>query len=292
MIKSMTGFGRGTFTKEGREYLVEIKTINHRYCDISIRISRAYSYLEPKIREILSKKVIRGKIDVSIWVEDYGTAGRNVLLDEGLADLYIDALNKIKQKYNISEEINLSLISKFPDILKFKKEDDDEDMIWNEMKASLDHAIDSLIQMREKEGYQLKIDILDKSANLDRLIKEIENRAPFVVIDYKTKLHNRIKDIIGDVQLDEGRLEIEIAVFADRCSIEEEITRFKSHIKQLNQIVEISEPIGRKLDFLIQELNREINTIGSKANDLEITKFVVEAKSEIEKIREQIQNIE
>ena len=292
MIKSMTGFGRGSYTKEGREYLIEIKTVNHRYSDISVRISRTYSYLEPKIREILSKKVVRGKIDVNVWVEDYGTSGRNVLLDEGLSDLYIDALNKIKQKYDISEEISLSLVSRFPDILKLKKEDDDEDMIWNEMKTALDQAIDSLIQMREKEGYQLKIDILEKSSNLDRYITGIESRAPHVVIDYKTKLQNRIKDIIGNAQLDEGRLEIEVALFADRCSIEEEITQFKSHIKQLNQIVEINEPIGRKLDFLIQEFNREINTIGSKANDLEITKIVVEAKSEIEKIREQIQNIE
>lgn len=292
MIRSMTGFGRGVNTVEGRDYLVEIKTVNHRYNDISIRLSRVYGFLESKVRETVSKKIGRGKIDINIWVEDYGTRGRNLLLDEGLADLYIDALKKIKDKYNLEDNINLSLISRIPDILRVRKEDDDEEAIWNEMKEALDKAIENLIIMREQEGNQLKVDFLEKLKTLDSLILQIDKRAPLVAGEYASKLQIRIKELLGESQIDDGRLEQEVAVFADRCSIAEEIIRFKSHIKQFYSILESDQSIGRKLDFLVQEMNREINTIGSKANDLEITKLVVEAKSEIEKIREQIQNVE
>lgn len=292
MIRSMTGFGRGTFSSDGREYLVEIRTVNHRYSDISIRISKAYSYLESKIREELGKKIIRGKVDVNVWIDDYGTRGRTVLLDEGLADLYMNSLKKLKQRYVINEEVSLSLISRFPDVLRVKKEEDDEDVVWSELKQALTQSVDALIVMREKEGAQLKNDILEKTGILNTYVYQIESRAPLVVNEFRNRLHNRIKDILGDTKVDEGRLEVEVALFADRCSIEEEITRLKSHIKQLDHSLEGSQAVGRKLDFLVQEMNREVNTIGSKANDLEITKVVVEAKSEIEKVREQIQNIE
>ncbi len=292
MIRSMTGFGRGTYSLDGREYHVEIKTVNHRYSDISIRISKAYSYLESKIREELGKKIIRGKVDVNVWVDDYGTRGRTVLLDEGLADLYMNSLEKLKQRYAINEEVSLSLISRFPDVLRVKKEEDDEDVVWSELKQALTQSVDALIVMREREGSQLKNDILEKTANLNTYVSQIESRASLVVNEYRTRLNYRVKDILGDTMVDEGRLEVEVALFADRCSIEEEITRLKSHIKQLNHSLEDGQAVGRKLDFLVQEMNREVNTIGSKANDLEITKVVVEAKSEIEKVREQIQNIE
>ena len=292
MVKSMTGFGRGMYSKDGREYLVEIKSVNHRYLDTSVRTSRAYGYLEGKIREILIKKISRGKVDINVWIDDFGTNGRTVLLDEGLADLYINALNKIKQKYSVNEEISISLVSRFPDILRVKKEENDEEGIWSELQEALSQAVESMLVMREREGAQLKNDILEKTGNIVALISQVEVRSPMVVCDYRTKLQSRIKDIIGGTQVEEGRLELEIALFADRCSIEEEITRLKSHIKQVEQTLESDQAVGRKLDFLVQEMNREINTIGSKANDLEITKIVVEAKSEIEKIREQIQNIE
>ncbi len=292
MIRSMTGFGRGVFVREGREYLVEMKTVNHRYMDISIRLPRAYNYLEGKIRESLSRKIVRGKVDVSVWIDDFGTTGRTVLLDEGLADLYMDSLKRIRQRYDIDEEISVTLLSRFPDVLKVKKEDEDEDTIWNELQVALTEAADSLVAMREEEGIKLKSDLLEKTARLDELVSSVETRAPTVVIDYKNKLQNRIRDVIEDTKVDEGRLEIEVALFADRCSIEEEIIRLKSHTEQFRQILGSSQVVGRKLDFVIQEMNREINTIGSKANDLEITKVVVEAKSEIEKMREQVQNIE
>lgn len=292
MVRSMTGFGRGNIVKDGREYLVEIRTVNHRYLDTSIRMSRAYSYLEGKIREAVNKRLARGKVDISIFIDDYGIRGRSVLLDEGLADLYIDALKKLKQRYSLNDDVSLSLITRIPDILKVRKEDEDEDTVWNELLEALNLSIDSLITMREKEGNQLKNDIMQKAEVLSTLLVKIEERAPAVVVEYKEKLLSRIKELMSDGSVDEGRLELEVALFADRCSIAEEITRFKSHIKQLTQALEAGQSIGRKLDFLVQEMNREVNTIGSKANDLDITKTVVEMKSEIEKIREQIQNIE
>ncbi|MGE5474474.1 MAG: YicC/YloC family endoribonuclease [Ignavibacteriales bacterium] len=292
MIKSMTGFGRGTFSNGGKEYLVEIKAVNHRYLDTSVKTSRAYGYLEPKIREHITKQLGRGKIDVNIWIEDYGTDGRTVLVDEGLADLYVDALTKLKERYNVSDNITLTLLSRFPDILKVKKDEDDEDAVWNDLQTALKDAINSLVEMRVREGNQLKNDIIEKSAIIETNVNNIEKRAPLVVDEYRIKLNNRIKDLLGDNQVDSARLEQEIALFADRCSVDEEITRLRSHVKQLAQTLDNEQGVGRKLDFLVQEMNREINTIGSKANDLEITKYVVEVKSEIEKIREQIQNIE
>ncbi len=292
MIRSMTGFGRGVFVREGREYLVEIKTVNHRYMDISIRLPRAYNYLEGKIRESLSRRIVRGKVDVSVWIDDFGTTGRTVLLDEGLADLYVDSLKKIRQRYDINEEISLSLLCRFPEVLRVKKEEEDEDTVWNELQVALTEAADSLITMREEEGTQLKSDLLDKTVVLDELVSGVEARASSIVLDYRTRLQNRIKDLLADTKIDEGRLEIEVALFADRCSVEEEVIRLRSHTEQFRQILSSSQVVGRKLDFVIQEMNREINTIGSKANNLEITKMVVEAKSEIEKMREQVQNIE
>ncbi|MGE5329506.1 MAG: YicC/YloC family endoribonuclease [Deltaproteobacteria bacterium] len=292
MIKSMTGFGRGTYSNGGKEYLVEIKAVNHRYLDTSVKTSRAYGYLEPKIRELVTKQLGRGKIDVNVWIEDYGTDGRTVLIDEGLADLYVSALEKLKERYNVNDNISLVLLSRFPDILKVKKDEDDEEAVWADLQQALKGAVDSLVEMRYKEGNQLKNDIIEKTITIESNIKYIEARAPLVVEEYRTKINNRIKDLLGDNQVDASRLEQEIAFFADRCSVDEEITRLRSHVKQLRQTLETDQGIGRKLDFLVQEMNREINTIGSKANDLEITKYVVEVKSEIEKVREQIQNIE
>lgn len=292
MICSMTGFGRGLYSIDGKEYLVEIKTVNHRYLDTSVRLPRAYSYLEAKIREMITSKLSRGKVDVNVWIEDYGTDGRTVMLDEGLADLYVESLKSIKNRYSLDDNITLSLITRFPDILKVKKDEEDEKKIVDQLKEAMNSAIEALIQMRRNEGEQLKADILQKISNLENMLSKIEEIAPNVVVEYRNKLNNRIKEIISDNKPDEGRLELEIALFADRCSIEEEITRLKSHFKQVRQTLDMEQGIGRKLDFIVQEMNREINTIGSKANSVDITKVVVDAKSEMEKIREQIQNIE
>lgn len=292
MIRSMTGFGRGEAQKEGKEFLVEIKTVNHRYSDIFIKIPRQISFLEDKVREIVNKSLSRGKIDVFISFEDTSDSSKSVLLDEGLAKTYIAAVETLRDKFNLKDDISVSLITRFPDILRVEKGEADEDEIWQLLKTALENALDSLITMRENEGEGLRKDLLERSAYTDGILKEIAQRAPEVVKEYKQKLETRIKELLEQQTIDENRMAMEVAVFADRCSIDEEIVRLGSHINQMREALNMQQPVGRKLDFIIQEMNREINTIGSKANDLFITKNVVEIKSEIEKMREQVQNIE
>ncbi len=292
MIKSMTGFGRGESRGEGKEFLVEIKTVNHRYSDIFIKMPRQISYLEDKVRAAISKELSRGKIDVFISFEDYGEDSKVVLIDEPLSKAYIGAVELLKDKYALKDDISVSLIAKFPDVLKVEKAEQDENVLWQLLKSALDNAVASLVSMREIEGEGLKKDLLEKTVNIERILKEIAARAPEVVKEYRQKLEGRIKELLEQQTIDENRLAMEVAIFADRCSIDEEVLRMSSHINQLREALELDMPVGRKLDFLVQEMNREINTIGSKANDLFITKNVVEVKSEVEKIREQIQNIE
>ncbi len=292
MIKSMTGFGRGKSQADGMECLVEIKTVNHRYSDVYIKIPRQISFLEDKVREVVSKSVSRGKADVFISFDDFSEDSRSILIDEGLAKTYIDTVRLLKDKYELQDDISVSLIAKFPDVLKVEKVEQDEEKIWNLLSEALEGAIDSLINMRKIEGEGLKNCILERTDYIENIVKEIGIRAPEVVKEYKCKLENRIKELLDQQIVDENRMATEVAIFADRCSIDEELVRLSSHIGQLKETLQVGQSVGRKLDFLIQEMNREINTIGSKANDLNITKFVVEIKSELEKIREQIQNIE
>lgn len=294
MIRSMTGFGRGRAQADGREFLVEIKTVNHRYCDIYIKLPRQISFLEDKVREVIGKSISRGKVDVFINYEDFSEDSKNILIDEGLAKTYIKSVEYLRDKYGLKDDISVSLIAKFPDILKVEKPEEDEEKIWNLLYEALSHALDSLISMRETEGEGLKNDLLERTDAIEKVVQEISIRAPEVVKEYKCKLENRIKEILEQQVIDENRLAMEVAIFADRCNIDEELVRLESHINQLRQTLnsDSDTPVGRKLDFLIQEMNREINTIGSKANDLSITQSVVEIKSELEKIREQIQNIE
>jgi len=292
MIRSMTGFGRGMSQEDGMEFLVEIKTVNHRYSDIYIKMPRQLSFLEDKVRETVNKSLSRGKIDVFISYEDHGEDSKSVIVDESLAKAFIDAAVQLRDRFGLVDDISVSLVSKFPDVFRVEKVEKDENKLWNLLKAALDEALQSLIAMREVEGEGLKNSLLEKAANIEAAIKQIELRCPDVVKEYKQKLENRIKELIEQQTIDENRLAMEVAFFADRCSIDEEIVRLVSHINQLREALSMQQPVGRKLDFLIQEMNREINTIGSKANDLTITKFVVEVKSEIEKMREQVQNIE
>lgn len=292
MIRSMTGFGRGESRGDGKDFSVEIKTVNHRYSDIFIKMPRQISYLEDKIRSTISKELSRGKIDVYVSFEDYSEDSKSVLIDEPLARAYIKAVELLKNEYSLKDDISVSLIAKFPDVLKVEKVEQDENSLWQVLKAALDNAVASLISMREMEGEGLKKDVLEKTACIEKNLNEITARAPEVVKEYRQKLESRIKELLEQQTIDENRLAMEVAIFADRCSIDEEILRLGSHIKQLREALELDIPVGRKLDFLIQEMNREINTIGSKANDLTITRYVVDVKSEIEKIREQIQNIE
>ncbi|AEV69314.1 YicC/YloC family endoribonuclease [Acetivibrio clariflavus] len=292
MIKSMTGFGRGKSQADGMECLVEIKTVNHRYSDIYIKIPRQIAFLEDKVREAISKSISRGKVDVFISFEDFSEDSKSILIDEGLAKTYISAVQQLRDKYDLQDDISVSLIAKFPDVLKVEKVEQDEEKIWKVLGEALNTAIESLVCMRQIEGEGLKNSILEKTDYIESIVKDIEIRAPEVVKEYKCRLENRIKEILDQQVVDENRLATEVAIFADRCSIDEELVRLKSHINQLRETLQTGQSVGRKLDFLIQEMNREINTIGSKANDLSISKLVVEIKSELEKIREQVQNIE
>ena len=292
MIKSMTGFGRGEYTHDGKEFTVEIKTVNHRYSDVFIKMPRQLGFLEDKIRNLVGKAISRGKIDVFITYYNHSDDSKYVTFDEPLAKTYISAVEALRDKFGLRDDISVSLISKYPDVLKVEQNEEDEEILWSMLKIAVDNALESLITMRENEGEGLKNVLLDRATYIEGIIAEISKHAPDVPKEYKQKLEARIKDLLEQQTIDENRLAMEVAVFADRCSIDEELVRLASHISQMREALSMDQPVGRKLDFLIQEMNREINTIGSKANDLAITKNVVELKSEIEKIREQIQNIE
>lgn len=292
MIKSMTGFGRGEFSQDGKEFTVEIKTVNHRYTDIFIKMPRQIGFLEDRIRELVGKAISRGKIDVFITYFNYSDDSKYVTFDEALAKTYISAVEALRDKFGLRDDISVSLISKYPDVLKVEQNEEDEGILWSMLQIAAENALASLVTMRENEGEGLKNILLDRAAYIESMIAEISKRAPEIPNEYKLKLDARIKDLLQQQVIDESRLATEVAIFADRCSIDEELVRLASHIGQMREALSINQPVGRKLDFLVQEMNREINTIGSKANDLVITKSVVEIKSEIEKIREQIQNIE
>lgn len=293
IIKSMTGYGRGESLQELYLIKVEIKAVNHRYNDISVRMPRHINYLEESVKKQIKEKISRGKIDVYINIEYINESAIEVKVDIPLAKSYKMALEKLIQELNIEDSVKLNNVLNIAEIIKTERKEIDEDLIWNSVKESVTSALDNMIIMREQEGEELKEDIISKLNNIEESLSHIVERSPFVVTEYKEKLKDRIKDLLdNNISLDEDRINSEVAFFADKSSIDEEIVRLKSHIKQFNTILEENEPIGRKLDFLIQELNREINTIGSKANDVVISKFVVELKSELEKVREQVQNIE
>ncbi len=292
MIRSMTGFGRGKAYIDSKEFLVELKTVNHRYLDVSIKMLKQLSFIEDKVRGIISKNISRGKLDIYISFNDYTESAKNISVDIPLVKAYNEAINTICDCLGTGNDVRTSTILELPDVLKVEKKEYTEDEIWYILEPTLKNAISSLISMREIEGVELKASLLEKLVYVEKLLEEIKELATSVISDYRIKLQNRIKEIFDQLVVDENRLELEVALLADRCSIDEEIVRLASHINQFRGTIEIDQPIGRKLDFLVQEMNREINTIGSKANNLLITRNVVELKSELEKIREQVQNIE
>lgn len=293
MIKSMTGFGRSEYLSNGREYTVEIKTVNHRYNDVSIRLPRQYSFLEEHARKLISKHISRGKIDVNITITEFKNEDRKILFDEGLIKSYIKEAELLDEGLGIKNDLSFSRVMNLPEVVKVSA-DMEEEKIVKEFDIVLKDAIGNLGKMREVEGESLKKDIILKSENLLKIFKEIENKSECVVEEYREKLKNRLDELTKNTPgvIDENRFAAEVAIFADKSSIDEELVRFKSHISQLIKTLDIEEPIGKKLDFIVQEMNREVNTIGSKANNLDITRAVIELKNEIEKIREQIQNIE
>ncbi len=250
------------------------------------------SFLEERVRATVNKFLSRGKAEISIVYENYSEDKKSAIIDEGLAKAYIEAAELLRDKFDIKDDITVSLIIKFPDVIKLKNAEEDEEELWELLETALNAAIESLISMREIEGKKLKYDLLLKGEFIAQKLQEIKKRAPEVVKEYKVRLENKINEIMDQKFVDKNRISMEVALFADRCSIDEEIVRLESHVAQMRDTLKLQEPVGRKLDFLIQEMIREANTIGSKANDLVIIKEVLEIKSEIEKLREQIQNIE
>ena len=291
MIKSMTEYGKGSLSINSREYQVEIKTVNHKYIDTNIKMPRIISYLEEEIRKTISSKIKRGKIDVSINFENYSKDGNDVKINTELAKIYIQNLRKLAEEENLSADIQVTDITKMPDVLIIKNVLD-ENIIKEEIKQVLNDAIEQLLVMREKEGIKISEDILNKLGQIESKVEEIFSLSTGLIEEYVVKLEARVKEILKTEEIDKSRLMQEIVIYADKCSVEEEITRMRSHISQLRELIKTDEPTGKKMDFIIQEMNRETNTIGSKANKLEITDRVVAIKTILEDIREQIQNVE
>ena len=291
MIKSMTGYGRGNISKNDREYQIEIKSVNHRYLDISVKMPRQLSYLEDAIKKEISSKVKRGKIDVFITFNNNSLEGRTIKINTELAHAYITELKKLSEKEEILSDIQVTEISKYPDVLNIQNEQDD-DKIKEEVIEVLNNATDNFICMRQVEGSKISEDLLKRLDYIQVKVNEISKFSTGLIEEYVVKLETRIKEILKDQELDKQRLAQEVVIYADKCSVEEEITRLNSHILQFKNLLNSDEAVGKKLDFIVQEMNRETNTIGSKANNLDITNNVIDLKTEIENIREQIQNIE
>ena len=291
MIKSMTGYGKSSLSINSREYQVEIKTVNHKYIDVNIKMPRIISYLEEDVRKLVVSRIKRGKVDIQISFENYSKDGNEVKINTELAQIYIQSLRELAEAENLSSNIEVTEITKLPDVLTIKS-NLDEDETKEELLQVANEAIDKLIQMRKVEGEKISKDILDKIARIEQKNEEIFGLSTGLIEEYVVKLETRVKELLKTEELDKSRLMQEVVIYADKCSVEEEVTRLRSHIYQLRQLINSEEPIGKKMDFLIQEMNRETNTIGSKANNLEITNIVVDIKTILEDIREQIQNIE
>lgn len=294
-MKSMTGYGRGESQREGRIFTVEIKTVNHRYFEPSIRMSRKLAPLEGYLRSVLKERIARGKTDVFVTYENHSEEQGEVWINSARLGEYLTALRREGEKYGLQDDLTLSQVLRMPEVLSAQDLEEDEDLLKSLLTEATEQALSSLDEMREKEGASLKKDLEEKISALAASREKIAVRAPLVVQEYRERLYARIRELLDQETLreaDSSRLEQEITIFSDRCCIDEELTRLNSHFSQFRQIMNQQGPVGRKLDFLTQELNRETNTIASKSNDLEITREALAMKNEIEKIREQIQNLE
>lgn len=291
-MNSMTGFGRAKLEREGREYLVEIRSVNHKYSDIAVKAPRNILCFEDKIRKLILNRISRGKIDVFITYDNYGIKGKNLIINKELAKRYIQELTELAEETEIPSGIRASEISKFPDVINLQMEEDSLELIWLELSECLENALDSFIEMRALEGNKIKQDLENRLQEISNNVDKISEFSTGLIEEYVVKLQERVKEILKTDIVDEARIAQEAVIYSDKCSIEEELTRLKSHISQFQTLLEGDKPCGKKLDFIVQEMNRETNTIGSKSAKLEITNLVIELKTQIEDIREQIQNIE
>ena len=292
MIKSMTGFGRAQAEADGYFISVEIKSVNHRYFEFSSRIPRQYAFLDEKLKSYINSRVSRGKVECYVTIEALDTDTSEVAVNHTLARAYVKALRELSEEYSLKEDFGAGTISRCPEVLVVQKGEEDEEKLWESVKSVCSQALDKFIAMRETEGEKMYNDIYSRGQYILEQVSYIEQRSPQTVKEYNEKLVERVHELIGDASLDEARIIQEVAIYADKVAVAEETVRLRSHIDQLNDFIKSDEPIGRKIDFLVQEINRETNTIGSKANDVDIARRVVDIKSEVEKIREQIQNIE
>ncbi len=292
MIKSMTGYGRAFDTLNMRGITVEVRSVNHRFLDATVKAPRAYAFLDDAIKATLSQFVARGKTDVFITIDNTEAEKVNVKINEALLSGYIEAYKKLNAEFNLPGTMSASEAMRIPDVLSIEKEEADADELSADVLAVLTEALKSHSEMRVKEGSRLADDILSRLSYIEMLVTKVEGKSPKCVEEYREKLETRMKEVLESAMIDQQRILTEAAIFADKIAVDEETVRLRSHIAQFREMIANGGPIGRKLDFLVQELNREVNTIGSKANDLEITSTVVDIKAEIEKIREQVQNIE
>ena len=293
MIYSMTGYGKCEIEENARKISVEISAVNHRYLDLNIRMPRMLMHLEDQVRGIIKQEVARGKLEVSIMCHSSAKEDLEVNVNEALGSAYLEGVRHFGSKFNLEDDLRLSHLIGVSDLVTIQKQAGNLEAVGETIEKALRQALKAFLEMRQKEGQALKEDILSKNEGLRALLAAVNMRSPFVVTHYRERLKSRLEQLLGDgMNIDESRLAMEVALLADKSAIDEEITRLSSHFNQLEDILTMGGPVGRKLDFLMQEMNREANTIGSKANDYEITKVVVSLKTEIEKIREQVQNLE
>jgi uncharacterized protein (TIGR00255 family) len=288
----MTGFGRAELSVGNRDIIVEIKSVNHRYFEFSCRTGRGYSFLEDKLKKYVNERVSRGKVDMYVSVTENDDASVEVELNKPLASGYIEAMRTLAQDYHIREDISVSVLSRFNDIFQITRPPANEDAVFADVKVAVDAALERFLSMRQAEGEKLKEDILGRAQTIIGIVGEIEERSPQTVQEYRERLYAKLKDVLQSSEIDDQRILTEAAVFADKVAVDEETVRLRSHFDQMKKFLESGEPVGRKLDFIVQEMNREANTIGSKVNDSALAHKVVDIKGEIEKIREQVQNIE
>ena len=293
MIRSMTSFGRSN-SEEGKKrvFTVEMKSVNSRYLDVNIRMPKSIISLEEEIRKMIINSLNRGKVDVFINIKNYNEGAGVPKVDINLAQGYLQCLKEIEEKLNIKNDISVMQIARFPEVITMIEEEDKIDEIWEELKPLISSSLDMMINMREVEGEKLKEDIVIKINQIEELVSKVEEFADSIPKVFKQKLEERLKDLLGNVEVDENRIATEVCILADKATVDEEIIRLNSHINQVKETLKLNEPIGRKLDFIVQEMNRETNTIGSKSSDIKMTNIVIDIKNILEKIREQVQNIE
>ncbi len=292
MIKSMTGFGRCEIVENDRKFTVEMKSVNHRYLDVNIKMPKKLNFFESAIRSELKKYISRGKVDIFITYEDFSESTSGVRYNKEAAEAYLRYLRQMAQEFGLDDDIRVSTLSKYPEVFTMEEQDVDEEELWKELQRALSGASEMFVQTRVAEGEHLREDLIAKLDGMERLVDSIAERSPRIVAEYRQKLADKVKELLGDSTMDEARILTEVTIFADKVCVDEELVRLRSHIDTTRKTLTEGGSIGRKLDFIAQEMNREANTTLSKSNDLEISNYAIELKTEIEKVREQIQNIE